>query len=504
MLKYKILSGLLAVSLVFSLSGCKTGKNDSRERFNISVYNGGMQPVDGETPVKNRLEEKTGVDLTYIYSTYETRNTKLDVMISSGKTPDLFTYGYTIGEKFNRLIQQNVVAELTPYIEDYPNIKKRMEEFETVTRYGKSKNYFIPVKSTDTEANVVCEHAWFYRSDVVEELGLKLPTNADELYSFLKALKQYQIDNGQTGDSPLTLQSPFFLYCIYNLFGTDIKGVEEINGQMQPTAVGDKMKQAVLYIRKLYSEGLLDREFMLTPDWEFMFNKFLDGKALVLYTNYKYDIMSEASRERYPQRDPQQTIAYMPVMYNNRGYKSVRGYYNYFGGLFFKKEDSEEKMRKKLELVDYMLSDEGMTLLRYGIEGIHYEIKDGKPVSLLGRDKNGVAKTLAEADPGAGIKELVMYDVLFRGYNNPCDSYINEIKNEYLRYAKVDNNFIYTGPPEQMSVDSTALEEFAENSMVTLITTENDFDAEWDKYCRKYMEKGGAQLAEYAAEAPRQ
>ena len=97
-----------------------------------------------------------------------------------------------------------------------------------------------------------------------------------------------------------------------------------------------------------------------------------------------------------------------------------------------------------------------------------------------------------------------MYDVLFRGYNNPCDSYINEIKNEYLRYAKVDNNFIYTGPPEQMSVDSTALEEFAENSMVTLITTENDFDAEWDKYCRKYMEKGGAQLAEYAAEAPRQ
>ena len=499
MLKQKLLWTILASAVVLTLAGCRQAGYESPEKTpTISVYGGGIGPIGDVSPVKEELEKKLGIKLEYIDSTWETRHTKLDVMISSGKTPDLFTYGYIQGDKVNRLIQQDIIMELTPCIESYPEIKKRMEAFSVITQYGKEKNYFIPVKSTDTEASVVCEHAWFYRKDIIEQIGVPLPQNVEEFYEFLKAIQEYQQKNGMNSASPLTLQNQYFLYSIYDLFDTNLKGVENINGTFQPAAVGEKMKQAVLFVRKLYEEGLLDREFMLTPDWEFMFDKFLNGKSPVIYTNYKYDKMTELCRQAYPQKDPAEMIAYMPVLYNTSGQKKVSGVYNYFGGLFFKKEADSTKARKKLELIDYMMSEEGMRLLRYGIEGVHYKMENDVPVSILQSDFNGVPKRIENIDPSASIKSLVMYDVLFLDGQSKYREYITQMRDEYLQYAVVDNAFVYGIPAEQLTIDPVVLEEFAETSMVSLIAEEKDFDAAWDEYCRRYMEKGGTQLAAYA------
>ena len=495
----KILFIIMTAIMTLTISSCGGGKSEPPGKdITVSIYGGDIQQVSDNAPVKHALEDKIGVKLEYIDSTWEIRHTKLNAMISSGKIPDLFTYGYTGGANVERFVQQNVIADLTPYIEKYPNIKKRMEEFEMITGYGRETNYFIPIKSTDVDSSVVCEHAWFYRRDIVEKIGLDIPQNADELYTFLKAIKQYYSDNGVANVYPLTLQDAYFMYCIYDLFDTNIAGVESINGVLSPAAVGEKMKQAVLYAKKLYNEGLLDAEFMLTPNWEFMTDKFLSGKAVVTYTNYKYDVISEKCRELYPDLDPMSMVAYMPVMKNTEGEKKVRGAYNYFGGLYFKKEDNWAKMQKKLELVDYMLSDEGMRLLRYGIEGEHYRLNGDKPVSLLGKKANGETKRILDIDPSAHIKSLVTYDVLFMDDSTLNRDYITEIRDEYLKYSEVVDEFVYRVPQNQMSVDKVALEEFAETNLLNLIIGDGNFETEWEKYCRRYMERGGEELLKYA------
>lgn len=494
----RILFGITAIITTVTMCSCGgSEKESSGKDITVSIYGGDIQQVSDDAPVKRALEDKLGIKLEYIDSTWEIRHTKLNAMISSGKIPDLFTYGYTGGANVEKFVQQNVIADLTPYIDKYPNIKKRMEEFEMITGYGRETNYFIPIKSTDIDSSVVCEHAWFYRRDIVEKIGLDIPKNADELYTFLKAIKQYYSDNGQD-IYPMTLQDAYFMYCIYDLFDTSIAGVEKVNGVLSPTATGAKMKQAVLYAKKLYDEGLLDAEFMLTPDWEFMIDKFLSGKAVVTYTNYKYDVISEMCRKLYPDSDPMAMVAYMPVMKNTEGVKKVRGVYNYFGGLYFKKEDNQAKMQKKLELVDYMLSDDGMRLLRYGIEGEHYRMEDGRIVSLLNKGTDGDTKRILDIDPSAHIKSLVTYDVLFMDDSTLNRDYITEIRDEYLKYSKVVDEFIYRVPQNQMSLDKVALEEFAETSLLNLIIGEGDFEAEWGKYCRRYMERGGEELLKHA------
>ena len=500
-MKKKILLGITTIMITVILCGCGGGNKELQGKdITISIYGGDIQHVSADAPVKCALENKLGIKLEYIDSTWEIRHTKLNAMISSGKIPDLFTYGYTSGTNVDGFIQQNVIAELTPYIEQYPNIKKRMEEFGMVIGYGRGTNYFIPIKSTAADSSVVCEHAWFYRKDIVDKIGLEIPENADELYTFLKAIKQYLSDNGMEDVYPLTLQDAYFLYCIYDLFDTNIAGVEKVDGVLAPTAVGEKMKQAVLFAKKLYTEGLLDAEFMLTPDWQFMINKFLSGKAVVTYTNYKYDVLSEMCRQMYPDADPMTMINYMPVMKNIGGEKKVRGVYNYFGGLYFKKEDNQAKMQKKLELVDYMLSDEGMRLLRYGIEGKHYRMEEDRVVSLLDKGTDGEPQRILDIDPSAYIKSLVTYDVLFMDDATSNMEYITEIRDEYLKYAQVADEFMYRVPQNQMSFDKVALEEFAESSLLSLIIGTDDFETEWEKYCRRYMERGGEELLKYAAD----
>lgn len=495
----KILLGLLAMAMTVTVSGCDGLQSQQGKDITVSIYGGDIIQVDGDTPVKQALENQLDVKLEYIDSTWEIRHTKLNAMISSGKIPDLFTYGYTEGTNVENFIQQNVIAELTPYIEQYPNIQKRMEEFKAVTGYGQEPSYFIPIKSTDTDSSVVCEHAWFYRKDIIDEIGLEVPQNAEELYQFLKLIKQYYTDRGIDNVYPLTLQDAYFMYCIYDLFDTGVAGVEQVGGELAPTAVGENMKQAILFIKKLYEEKLLDTEFMLTPNWQFMANKFLSGQAVVMYTNYKFDILSGLCRSMYPEGNPMDYIAYIPVMKNISGEKKVRGSYNYFGGLYFKKEDNPAKMQKKLELVDYMLSDDGMKLLRYGVEGEHYQMENGKPISLLGKKADGEPLRIADIDSSASIKALVTYDVLFMDDATIDKEYITEIRDECLKYAKVADEFMYRIPQNQMSIDKVALEEFAETSLLNLIIGNGDFESEWKKYCKRYMERGGTELVKYAS-----
>ena len=147
------------------------------------------------------------------------------------------------------------------------------------------------------------------------------------------------------------------------------------------------MKQGVAYIKRLYDEKILDNEFMLTPSQDVMLEKFISGKAGVIFTNYKYNNIAEKFQKAYPDKNPRDLVAYMPMLYNSDGEQKVSGNYNFFGALYIKKQPNEERTNKILKFIDYLMSDDGMTLLRYGVEGKDYKKENGKIVSTLGKDE---------------------------------------------------------------------------------------------------------------------
>ena len=91
---------------------------------------------------------------------------------------------------------------------------------------------------------------------------------------------------------------------------------------------------------------------------------------------------------------------------------------------------SAEKQAKVVEVLNYMLSPDGLRLLRYGIEGVDYKIENGSPVFLRNTP-------LAEDYPlvsDEGLNVLAIWDQDWQ-YENPLyDPYVLEVSRGALDY----------------------------------------------------------------------
>ena len=139
-------------------------------------------------------------------------------------------------------------------------------------------------------------------------------------------------------------------------------------------------------------------------------------------------------------------------------------------------------------------------LMRYGVEGVHYEMRDGKPYSLLGQGSDGSTVRIRDIDGSATIKALVNYDNLYVDDQTLYKDFITQMKAEYHRYAYVSKNYNNYLPSGGKGIDVMQLEDFAIDTIIRLISESGDFDAEWEEFKRQYNEKGGNKIAQYLTE----
>lgn len=109
----------------------------------------------------------------------ETYKTKQTIELASSNPPDVF-YSWE-GGRAAEIIKNGFAADLTPYYEKYGWVKQLVPAGVTLATFGDQK-YFVP---TEIGASVV-----WYRKDLYEKLGLKVPTTWDELMANAEAAKK--------------------------------------------------------------------------------------------------------------------------------------------------------------------------------------------------------------------------------------------------------------------------------------------------------------------------
>ena len=119
--------------------------------------------ADGELP--SRRQHVTGASVDG-----ETYKTKQTIELASSNPPDVF-YSWE-GGRAAEVIKNGFAADLTPYYAKYGWDKFLVPAGVTLATFG-DKKYFVP---TEIGASVV-----WYRKDIYEKLGLKVPTTFDEL-----------------------------------------------------------------------------------------------------------------------------------------------------------------------------------------------------------------------------------------------------------------------------------------------------------------------------------
>lgn len=404
---FRLISVLLVLCASFSLlAACELIDSGAMSSGTTSTTESGAQPEEiiyvewwrnlqeginwkKDGPVSEFFKERVGVGMympLVIWEGGEGYFQKLQTRIATGDLPDIFIPMKGVETS---LINAGLLWDLTDYLPEYaPNILKRINDIdEGIWDIIKAQDptggggiYFLP------QLTIPNTYSAFIREDWLDELGLEMPTNQDEYVNVLRKFKEMGDDIIPTigREYGRWMDHLFFMYDVAMFEGFPC--FDMYNGEITYSAVTPNMKEALVFIRSLYEEGLLDNEVFLNKaadlwekvrgnrvgSWYHVANG-IDGFGLIDIKKIKPDVK----------------ITVMPKIAapGYEGYVRTQPFWGpYYAFSKNEEEDSEKILIAGLKLLDWLSAPENFEEAYFGVEGIHYEIVEGKKIVLSDMD----------------------------------------------------------------------------------------------------------------------
>ncbi|MFC5405194.1 extracellular solute-binding protein [Cohnella soli] len=331
--------------------------------------------VVSESPLNDKLVAKeilkrTGITVEFQTYSSATFPDKLRTTVASGKLPDIF-HGLTAAE-LKRIGQQNGVVALNKYADMLPNFKKLyLEENPWVVKsFGDEGGnlYTWPIYNMNRDVN----HGLMYRKDIFDANGIAEWTNTEEFYQALKKLKEKYPDS-----YPMASKTKEYIF-------RDLAYGWGIGGENYPAYYDEgartwkyaptqpEHKELLDFLRKLYTEGLLDPEFLTdTPDaWT---SKMTSGKSFV---TWDWIGRLELFYNQIKSANPEYNLRYGNPIGPTGNVRSLPKTIDF--SIAVANNPNKEAAMK---LLDYLTSPSGAELITLGVEGVNFNFDaNGKPV----------------------------------------------------------------------------------------------------------------------------
>lgn len=341
------------------------------------------QPDYSKSPRVAEGEKQIGVRLSITYADNGQEEEQFNLLLASGNLPDMIYYDWLhVTGGADEAIRSGYITALNGLIADYaPNYCKFLEEKPEYAKMARtdSGNYYMfngypgadQEKINDLERSAVCGLA--IRKDWLEELGLEPPETIAEWYTVLKAFRD------QKGvKAPMTFNFSDE-YAYQNLIGAYgiAPGFYQEDGHVLYGRVQPAYRDFLSEMRKWYAEGLLDEGIMSASD-ERVTEKMVEGTSGASFT------WIGAGIERWLKEgkalDPDYDLLGLRPPTLQKGETSKFGnYFSPFPHIGIAISATSEKKELAAKFLDYGYSDPGAVMYNYGVEGVSYEMKDGKP-----------------------------------------------------------------------------------------------------------------------------
>lgn len=362
------------------------------EKIILKMLCQGSQNLNNNMPVLQQLEKLTNVHLEFeiLPANTEQRREKFAALMAAREPYDIVTYQN--GQEIAKYGMEGIFIALNDLIKEYaPNINKKLEdpfgnepipyEVDCLAELTASDGniYNIPLISPANAIGAV----WSIRKDWLDRLGLEVPDTTDELYEVLKAFKNNDPNgNGLTDEIPYGTTGAgtlvYGLLPLINGFGAHITMyVDKDDDTIKYGPIESVWKDGMAFLKKLYQEGLID------PEWT---EGSVDGWEAQISTNrlgmmYAWPIsgIGGANNELRKIDRNYRYIAIPPFKApSGERFKDTST-----AGLIVVPRTAVTAANKypveTIKYLDFMFSDGGNRILRYGVENIHYDKVDGKP-----------------------------------------------------------------------------------------------------------------------------
>ena len=263
-----------------------------KEKLTLTVFVN--NPDQGVTTYQDNwvtdwIEEQTNIHLDYVYDlTGDEATQKLNlIMTDPDSMPDFFLRtGWTKAEVLS-YGSQGLLLPLEDMLEGMENWSWMNEQSPMRKADLTMSDGHIYTYGGENECfHCMYQHRMYiYKPWVEKYLGGKNPETTEELYNFLKMVKEDDANgNGIADEVPMSgyiggwASDPTvwlmnsFTQCVNPLSNTNptvAGGMVVNNGKIEYAVMKDEYREGLRYMRKLFEEGLLDNQTFLQDDTQF-------------------------------------------------------------------------------------------------------------------------------------------------------------------------------------------------------------------------------------------
>lgn len=455
--------------------------------------------------LREKIEGEFNIKIVGRNTTWSDWQEKYRLWAISGELPDIFANDIVNTPDFFKWISQGIIEPLPNDLSAYPNIERIMEIEEiSALRQPDGKHYIIPRIKQYEDDKTTMARGMFVRKDWMEKLGLSQPETYKEFYELTKAFVQEDLDgNGVNDTVGITIHNKWYISTLFLPTSPNTLNESWVkhNGQWIPPWTAPEFNNGLEQIHELFQDGILDPDFAILKGYEGR-EKFASGKAGIYLSQttpgFAKDLKTQW--ETYNDIPFGDAVGILHVWPNKDGVQYRHTEKSFWSSTYFRGGLGMDKMERILKLYDYLLSDEGIDLLTYGIENEDYKVENNKKVLTWGTDADGNIIDIAEKYKSKGIfagipawYEFTWYEdnLLNRltfseeGLKMSLDSYNWKMKNAVAIPTNYDIDLMVTPAKSKVKFDL--------DSLIRIILSEDDPVAGWKQVIKESEVKGLSQ-----------
>lgn len=508
------------LTLAFALVLCLATGATAEERVHLTVGIAKMpEVIDFETNrMTQLLEEEANVDLdfvTYVGSDMlETLN--VEILAGGDSLPDILIFGSghwpTNTAVYNWALNDAIIP-LTGYVFDpvassnlnasIDNADLSVDLLKMITMPD-GEIYYLPSYYAAIQ-NEYRTKNWIYQP-WLNALGLEAPTDAESLYTVLKAFKEQDPNgNGLADEIPLMsfagIGADFVIRSLLSMF-CDVGSLDYYavrDGQVYAAFATEEYREGLRYINRLVSEGLFS-PMTFTQD-EAQWKALLVQEPTVIGMS-----MSASVAAKMPASDPRRAeyIGIPPLAQADGTVLTPITPTSAYPAFVITRNCKDPEAAYRLG--DLMCSEKFTVMNRWGEEGVDW-VRPGEGDVSLYADM-GFAPYLKETGNifWGSPQNQNWYNngPVVRGYaiigglcwnGNPLDSeyLIAKIMPEYYGHGPAEylTSLIYTEAENELIAEPDAtIASYRKQAMAQFVTGALDLDKDWDSYLQELQNDG--------------
>ena len=420
-----VLTALMSLSALTACNGNSAAdKYDKNGRLILNLKNVYFDQWTGEDMYTDIINEKFGVSIKASNYAYEDWDTMVNTAINGNNLTDTIQFNlkaYNFGSTYESWVDFGMLKALPDDMSKWPNLKSMLDNISNIDALKvDGKLYGIPIANDiKNPQKDFSNFTYVYRRDWAKKIDEMYPDRDpvyregdvytwDEFTRLCDAFNTNLKTLSGMAQASVLVDEEWAFPSVTNFYkdaphcyAKDAGGKAIANFASEKYLAGLEVAKGFVSGKKIYSQD----------QYNFAANKanqlYLGGQAAILYDNYslanyiKLRKLFKESQKNTPGFNLDDGTAFLKIK-GPDGKFALEGTENWFSMTMFNADISSKKQEKILDILDYLLTEEGTRLAIYGKQGYDYDIVDGEVVlNEMGWEKDAMTGQYATKTNGA-------------------------------------------------------------------------------------------------------